>query len=116
MSDLEGAYPEAVQLDSISQLYSHGQDLRLRMVALIEQIARDPAAFSKEYRLEAMEQTAVDLRQRVEEMLAGVGIARDEAQRVYYFLGAYRGLLGAFRDSVEATVHIDWQRLQETRF
>ena len=63
------------------------------MAALMDQIARDPAAFSKEYQLEAMAQTAVDLQQRVEDMLNSANISRDEAQRAYYFLGAYRGLL-----------------------
>jgi uncharacterized membrane protein YccC len=116
MNDLDGAYPEAGQLGSIGELYSHGKDLRLRMAALMDQIARDPAAFSKEYQLEAMAQTAVDLQQRVEDMLNSANISRDEAQRAYYFLGAYRGLLAAFRRAVEAVVQIDWQRLQEARF
>jgi hypothetical protein len=82
----------------------------------MDQIARDPAAFSKEYRLEAMEQTAVDLRQRVEDILNSATISRDEAQRVYYLLGAYRALLAAFCGAVEAVVQIGSQRLREARF
>ena len=113
-------YDPAIKRDNLVPLAYSPQSTviegDIRDAALMDQIARDPAAFSKEYQLEAMAQTAVDLQQRVEDMLNSANISRDEAQRAYYFLGAYRGLLAAFRRAVEAVVQIDWQRLQEARF
>ena len=116
MSELDDEYADAAGLDSTVQLVSQGEAVRLRLAALAERIAHDPAAFSEEYRLEDMEQAALELQQSAEEKLDMVDVASSGAQQVYGDMGVYRGLLGAYCDAVRAVVHIDWRRLGEARF
>ena len=82
----------------------------------MEQLAQDPSAFSSSRCRDQLNQAEDALQRLVEEKLGDAELAREEGQHVYGLLGAYRGLLGAFRSVVVELEHIDWPRLREERF
>jgi len=116
MSDLASAYSESGKRDGDGQFYARGEAVRLRMATLAEQISQDPAAFSRDYRPQDLQQARARLQDWVEKKLDTTAIARPEAQRVYTFLGLNRAVLAAFDGAAGAIAHINWQRLGEARF
>jgi len=116
MQDLEDAYPQVLQVRQAAALRAEGADTRETLCALMETLGRDPIALDAHRCREILEKAESRLEQRVDEVLRGGDLPREEEQRIYRLLGAYRGLLEAFGDVVDALTDIDWMRLREARF
>ena len=116
LRDLQESYPDAIRLASVGELRHRGEQLRLRLAEMMEQLAQDPASFDSARCLHELERAENALQHLVEDLLGAAELTREDGQHIYRLLAAYHGLLGAFRGVADELDEIDWQRLCESRF
>jgi len=116
MQDLQQVIPPAIRLRHVSSLRHEGDDMLRNLCSFIDVLAHNPGVFDVSGGRKMLEVAESGLEKKVREILQAGELTLEQGQLVYGALGAYRGLLTAVRETIDAMVLIDWQRLSEARF